>query len=288
MIHNCKPGDQISRISRSVLLVACLIPLCALLSPAPPAAADLEEHFTSFPQRPSGTTPQAYRLEYIFFNRDLGGNTKNRIYIMGKYTRGLENGTVCWDSVRIASAPGETEPFSEDSPIESMEGFSYTINQDIIGESFFDRFPQGDIRHLIKTLIWDGAMFEMFETLRNELEMLEPGAPKRAEVFEDFNIQMGEFASLKMKDLSLEWTGTSMMNGERCALVQYRSFSNPVNGIGISGRSLYFGRVWISVEDGEFECLTLNEDVALELPIGEAGKKLVDIQREVRFTKIIN
>jgi hypothetical protein len=193
---------------------------------------------------------------------------------------------VRWDSVRIASAAGPEEPFPPGLPITPMDGFVYAITQDIVRESFFARFPQGDIRHLIKTLVWDGAMLEMFDLLRDELQTLERGIPKTTGEFHDFDVRMGDFATLKMNDLIVEWSGVSKMNGEKCALVCYRSWSNPVTGIGISGRSLYFGRLWISLVDGEFECMTLNEDVAMEIPRNDAGRKLIDLQREVRFIKL--
>lgn len=80
------------------------------------------------------------------------------------------------------------------------------------------------------------------------------------------------------------------MNNEICAVIQYQSFFNPVlsmtNTMTIQGRSLYRGSLLISLEDKQVEYLTMNEDVMMEMTFpGKSEKRLMDMQREVVFTK---
>jgi hypothetical protein len=81
------------------------------------------------------------------------------------------------------------------------------------------------------------------------------------------------------------------MNGKNCAVIQYQSFFNPVdavnNGMKIKGRSLYWGTIWISLDEPQVECGALNEDLPMELTIpGVPEKQLIDLQRQVEFTKV--
>ena len=72
--------------------------------------------------------------------------------------------------------------------------------------------------------------------------------------------------------------------------LEYRFYNRDASGDTLSSvrtearytRSLYWGHVWIALDDGDVVCLTLNEDVLL------AGddNKATDLQREVEFRKI--
>jgi hypothetical protein len=129
-------------------------------------------------------------------------------------------------------------------------------------------------------------MVETFDLLRSSFESLPPNEFARVDEFEDFDVQMGDWGNLKMRDLRVKWSGVAMMHGEPCAVVLYQSFSNPVIAGPIRGRSCYWGQFWLSREDGEIECLTLNEDVILDVPTGAGSSEILNMQREVRFEKV--
>jgi len=76
------------------------------------------------------------------------------------------------------------------------------------------------------------------------------------------------------------------MNDKICALVQYESLVNPVKSFGVNVRSLYWGRIWVSLEDKQIEYAKLNEDVNMEIISTPQSKKFLNIQREVEFKKI--
>lgn len=221
-------------------------------------------------------------------NRDIQGNTVNNILITAEYTRGLNDGYMRWNNFRIGATKETAKPVSKGKLLECMENFSYKMSEDIIKEEFYKDFPNDDTRHLIKSLIWDAALFEPF--FWEQLDKLKLNKFYKVSDFEDFTIQMGDWGTLKMKNLKFKWTGISKMHAEICAFIQYESFFNPVlsmtNTMTIQGRSLYWGSFWISLEDKQIEYLTLNEDVMMEMTFpSNPEKRLMDMQREVVIEK---
>lgn len=158
----------------------------------------------------------------------------------------------------------------------------------VVEEKFYANFPDNEVKHLIKTLVWDAIGIETFAwSCFDKLKLNEPYQPSE---FSDLIIKMGEWGALKMKGLKLVWSGISRMNGEICALIQYKSLCNPVtsnaNNMTINGRSLYWGGIWISLQDKQIEYATMNEDVMMEMNMpGASQKNLLNMQREVIFVR---
>ena len=240
--------------------------------------------------------PQKYCVTSHLHNRDISGNTINRILITAEYTRALDDGFVRWNNVRIGSSQDSAKPISESmlQYYKYMEDFSYSTKMPVdvsktVTEEFYKDFPNDDTKHLIKSLVWDAVGIETFAwTYFDKLKLNELYL---ASDFEDFDVQLGDLGTIKMKDLKLKWAGISKMNDKICALIQYHSFSNPVDMISeamtVKGRSLYWGCIWVSLEDKQIEYGTMNEDVIMEMTFtGNSGKKLINIQREVMFEKI--
>jgi hypothetical protein len=266
-------------------LVALTMLACA--SPARTQPERIEDYFVSFPKSGprNDTAPQTYELEYNFFNRDIAGTTRSRTLITADYTRGLEDGGIRWNGVRIASTSDPDAPMSPGDPLEVMEGFQYGVSEEIVQESLYERFPNSDLRDLIKTMVWDGMMIEMFDMMMADFEGLRLNEFHDVPDYEGTEIEMCGWGTLKMRDLRLKWSGVSRTHGELCAVILYQSLSNPVDAGPIRGRSCYWGQLWISLEDWQIECLTLNEDIVLEIPTGDAGSQILDMQRRVKFEK---
>lgn len=233
-------------------------------------------------------TSHTYEVTSNWYNRDIAGNTANSVRMTGEYTRSTrDDGIHCrWNNVRLAAAPGDTDTFPEGAPLAYMEGFSYTLGDEIMQEAFFSNFPD-DVKDLLKTLIWDAPWIEVAYM---SVDRLQYDEPIKSTEFESKELQMGDFGMLQMRDLWLTWTGISKTNNEACALVQYQSFSNPVesntDAISVRGRSCYWGSFRISLVDKQVESMTLNEDVVMELSFpGNAGARLMNMQREILFEK---
>ena len=166
-----------------------------------------------------------------------------------------------------------------------MEGFTYKSPNDIAKPDFFSRLPTDETRHLLRTTVWDVVALEAFAW--REFDNLELNKWVKSSEFENLDVQMADWGSLKMKNLKLKWTGISKIRDEPCAVIHYYSFVNPVKSPGFRGRSLYWGDILISLHDKQIEQATMNEDVIMEISTAsKSEKKFINIQREVSFEKL--
>jgi hypothetical protein len=232
--------------------------------------------------------PQVYRLTCDYSYRDLYGNIKSRKRIVGEYVRALAGGYSEWRNVRISEAPGADGPFGEGDLQDYLEGFRYRPSEvDLFDESFFAEFPPGMSEP--RVLIYDMAMaesfaWEHFGKLRlNEAYLPEPDAE---------TMELGEGGTFQNRDLRITWIGSSDMNGERSAIIQYRSLFNPMDlkapGMSIKGKTNYWGEVWVSLEDKQIEFATLYEDGLMEIaPESSTKKTIINVFREMVFEKVL-
>jgi hypothetical protein len=228
--------------------------------------------------------PQHYRVTTVWHNRDAEGNATGKYVMSGLYTRGLEGRAVRWNDVRIAVFRDPEGADADTLFQDTMEGFSYKSPEDISNPMLFARLPADETRHLLGTLIWDAVAIEAFAW--TWFDKLELNSVYRPAEFEDFTVQMGDWGTLKMQDLRLRWTGESMINGEKCAVIHYESFVNPVRSLGMNGRSLYWGTILVSLEDKQIEHGTLNEDVLINRPPSGDASGILNIQREFTFVRV--
>jgi hypothetical protein len=232
-------------------------------------------------------TPLTYFVSSIFHNRSADGKARSKVKLTAEYTRLVEGTAVScrWDSVTVAAPSDPTEPFPKGVMLDYMEGFEYTLSGAIMSERLYQNIPDGELKHLLKTLVWDAAMFE--PVVWDHFALFKLHRDVLVSNLEQTNLKMGQWGSLRLKGLKMSWVGVSMVNNEVCALLQYRSYANPVlSGTGSSpGRSLYWGSIWVSLEDKQVEKATLNEDVILEMRPAGPSTTLLNLQREVTFLK---
>jgi hypothetical protein len=231
--------------------------------------------------------PQKYHLITTWYNRDARGDATAKFVISADYTRGLPGDSVYWTNMQIEVFADPAAATSDTINVESLEGLSYRSPHDIARPGLFSRFPADESRHLLQTLIWDAIGLETFAW--TYFDRLELNKTLKAAEFEGFDVQLGQWGSLKMKNLRLTWTGISRLNGELCAVINYESFVNPAfsgpETTPTAGRSLYWGVIYVSLEDKQIEYGTMNEDVVLRLPAsGEA--RILNIQRAAMLEKI--
>jgi hypothetical protein len=86
------------------------------------------------------------------------------------------------------------------------------------------------------------------------------------------------------RDVVLEWIGRSRRNGRECAVIQYQAFFNPlqigVGGMTLTGRSDYWGEIWVSLETKQIEYGTIYESVVGEMKLaGQDTAQIVNIFR---------
>jgi hypothetical protein len=221
------------------------------------------------------------------FNTNIFGYFFNKMRVKGEYTRGLESGKVKWNNVTIANSMQLDGEFPEGSPVEYMEDFTYTPDEDMIKAEKYESF--GENSAFTKNLIWDMLAIESFAwAYFDKLELNIPySAPEM-----NGKVDLAGQGYFENKDIRITWTGISKRNGETCATIEYRTFHNPLEvsyeGMDMKGRSHYWGTIWISLEDKQIEHAVLFEDVVMEMNLpGQTQKQIMNATREISFERVI-
>ncbi len=232
--------------------------------------------------------PQHYSITSTLYNRDLEGSVVSSMQIKAKFVRVVQGEEVLcrWNDVRMFSTRDTVGEFPEGKPLDYMEGFSYALSEKILSEEFYVDFPEED-RTYMKTLIWDAPWIEVAYVA---IDNLEYGKPVFSSELENKKVRVQNFALLKTKNLKLVWTGIAKRNEEICALIEFKSLSNPVESktdiLSIKGRSCCWGSFWVSLEDHQVEYAVVNEDVIMEMSLsGNSVGQVLNMQREVVFNK---
>jgi hypothetical protein len=233
--------------------------------------------------------PQLYNVTSTLYNRDMEGSIVSTIQITGKVARSVESGEVrCgWSEVKIFSSRDTLGEYPDGKPLDYMNGFSYALSGEILNEDFYKDFPEED-RIYMKTLIWDAPWLEVAYIGVDEAEY---NTPYFSADLESKKVQAQNFALLKMKNLKLKWVGIAKRNNEMCALIEFRTLSNPVESkskeLSVKGRSCSWGSFWVSLEDHQIEYAEVNEDVIMEMTLpGFPRGQVLNMQREVEFKKM--
>ncbi len=261
----------------------CLLLGLLALGADPARTADsLDKYFSRLPaqvrSRPAG--PREYLFICDYFSLDAKGDLSGKQRVSGVYTHGLPENAVRWNRVAMARAKGLDDPFPAGEPREFMEGFTYRLSAaaDLLKPEFFQRFPPAAIME--RNLVWDVYMLEMFA--RDYFDKLSLNTPYR---MKEEQVPLAGAGSFQNKQLELTWTGISRRNGQNCALIHYEALFNkfqvttPV--FVLTGRSHYWGEIWVSLSGRQIEFATLYEDVLGEQKTqGQPEARLVNVFRK--------
>jgi hypothetical protein len=233
--------------------------------------------------------PQQYTVTSTLYNRDMEGTIVSSMQITGKFTRSVEKGEVrCrWNDVKMFSSRDTLGQFPDGKPWDFMEGFSYALSGNILSEDFYKDFPEED-RTYMKTLIWDAPWIEVAYV---GIDSAEYNKTYYSTDLEAKEIRVQNFALLKTKNLKLKWVGITNKNDETCALIEFKTLSNPVESkskeLSVKGRSCCWGSFWVSLDDHQVEYAEINEDVIMEMSLpGFPKGQVLNMQREVEFNKM--
>ena len=232
---------------------------------------------------------QKFKVTTTHFNGDIFGNFFNKQQVYGEYTRGLDGGKVKWNNVsmRFSTSMDRNEEFPKGISIPYMEDFTYTPKENMVLEEKFETFTEHSA--FTKNLIWDMLAIEIFAwNYWDELKL------NKAYSTPDLNgkVDLAGQGFFENKDIQITYTGVSEQNGERCAVIDYRTMNNPLEvayeGIDMKGRSHYWGTIWVSLEDKQIEHAVLYEDVIMEMLLpGQTQETIMNATREISFVKDI-
>ena len=242
---------------------------------------------------PQGTAmvdngPRTYRVTVDHTVSDTKGQVVQRQRVSGDYTRGLPGGDAVWKDVTVAESSGPAEISGPGQKREFMEGFRYRAGSAGLGETmkpeFFKGFPPAAVFE--RNLVWDTGMIEMFG--QDQFAHLKLNAPYR--LISAQNVNMPGVGTFHNHDVQLTWIGNSRRNGQDCAVIEYRAYFNPlriaIGGMTLTGRSHYWGEIWVSLATRQIEYATLHEDVLGEMVLAGQDKRIVNVFRDGVFEPV--
>ena len=232
------------------------------------------------------TGPRIYRFAVDYNTANTKGEMVYRQRVTGEYTRGLPSGEVMWKNVTLANAIGATASFDAPQRSDFMDGFRYRNDlATSMTPYFFKGFPPAAI--LQRNLVWDTAMIEMFgQNYFDHLKLNEP-----YQILSNQEVKIPDAGTFRNRNVVLEWIGRSQRNGQECALIKYQAFFNPIEiatgGMTLTGRSDYWGEIWVSLETMQIEYSTLSESVVGEMKLpGQVTPQGLNIFRTGTFEPI--
>jgi len=229
---------------------------------------------------------RTYRFTITYNTTNMRGEMLRRQRFTADYTRGLPGNKVRWDNVTEEDADGATAPYGTPQPRDFMDRFTYVNNMtDTFNPDFFKQFPATAV--LERNLVWDTGMFETFgQDHLGQLKLNEPYSSG----YEGAMKLPGE-GTFRNRQIILEYIGRSQRNGEDCALISYQAFFNPLEikngGMEMTGRSDYWGLIWVSLTTAQVEYATLNETVTAEMKLpGQSAIQNINVLRSGDFELI--
>jgi hypothetical protein len=232
--------------------------------------------------------PRTYRVTIAHTVSDTKGQIVQRQRVSGEYTRGLAGGEAVWKNVTVAESNGPAEISGAGRAREFMEGFRYRTGAAALDETmkpeFFKGFPATAV--VERNLVWDMGMIELFG--QDQFQHLKLNTPYRLISAQDVDMPgVGRFHN---RDVQLTWIGRSQRNGEECAVIEYRAWFNPLQiangGMTLTGRSHYWGEIWVSLATRQVEYATLQEDVLGEMKLAGQEMRIINVFRNGVFEPV--
>lgn len=279
---------------RLTIGLAFLILISCLNSPYGQIPGEVDQYLKALPPdlELKEPVPQKYLMTAVYYNKDIYGNFSDKMQVSGEYTRGLNNGNVKWNKVKISSSNQLNGEFPEGQLQEYMEDYLYKPSEEMISESTFTGWPENNPYDIhSKNLVWDMMAFEAFSwEFLDSLKLNHYYAP----VILKGEVDLAGSGYFENKNIQLNWSGITKMNSELCAVIQFRAMDNPleinteISGmeIFIKGRSHYWGNVLVSLGDKQIEDAIMYEDVVMKLNIPGIQNEVVNTTRVIKLDKL--
>lgn len=235
------------------------------------------------------TEIQEYDVTLKWQNLDaISGSNINCNAVKATYIVGLENGFVAWKNVSLAQIDDFKQTKYKGTDLPAFNEFSYkAVDTAFLSEDFYKKITV-EQRDLAKWLVSDalqmqGLAWYVFDSLEFNKEFY----PK---LLESHDVKFEDWVIFSNRYQKLVWSGITEHNDEICAIVKFESSYNPVKidneQMQVKGRSLYWGEIWVSLEDKQVEYSYMIEDLVMKFTGSMFPKeKLIELQREIVFNK---
>ena len=229
---------------------------------------------------------RSYQMTTDYLDYDLKSNFVGKRRLTGKITYGLKGDFAKWEDVYFVESKNEKAPFAQGIKQKYLEGFKYQPNEKIITKGFFEDLPEANT--LIKNLFWDMLAFDVFAySCWDSLKLLEEFHAEEI----NSEIDIAGIGTFENRDIRITWVGITEINNEICAVLNYSAMNNPLNmeleNMSLSGRSHYWGEVYVSLSDKQIEHANLTEDVLTNVKIDGQPNNIVGYTvRTINLLKI--
>jgi hypothetical protein len=228
--------------------------------------------------------PRLYRLTTEYFHFDSAGQLLSKERIVGDYTVGEPGDAVRWTHVTMSHAKSVDGEYSREEPVAFMEGLSYLpARENLLSEWTFRYIPA------IATPSWNLVMDTfLFETLVLDLNKVRAASPYHVP---SWAVPFGGNRTFKNTDLQLAWVGMVERNKKECALIRFEALNNTVEqglpAVKFTGRSDYWGDIWVALATGEIESATVHEEMVGEQQFPQPPtRQLVNVVRKGTFERL--
>ncbi len=194
-----------------------------------------------------------------------------------------DNDSVEWQNVRWAKIDGLRQ-----EPVKTIEwpefnGLKYkTKSTDFLNAGLYGDIPRQK-KEWARMLAADAViMQEIGWQVIDSLEFNKAFTPR---LMDGNDIAFENSYTFSNQYLTYIWSGVTWHNNELCAVVKFESLFNPFNiDTIVKGRSMYYGELWVSMQDKQIEHSIMVEDVVFNEY--NPDEKLFNMQRIVVFDKV--
>ncbi len=233
---------------------------------------------------------QEYNVILKWQNFDpITANKINCNAVEANFSIELDSNYASWSNVNFSQIDDFNQNDFVGTNLPSFNNFSYCPGDtNFLKEDFYKNIAV-EQRDIAKWLVSDAIQMQGVTLyFSDSLKFNEEFYP---EFLENYDVKFENWINFSSRYQKLIWTGITELNNELCAIVKFESLYNPVevnnNEMKIKGRSLYYGELWISLEDKQLEYAIMLEDVVMKLRSSSfPEEQLIDLQREIVFEKI--
>lgn len=190
----------------------------------------------------------------------------------------LNGDSIHWSNVSTMPIENLHRELSEGKPLPFLENLTYrTGSTPFAYEEFYQAIPLEQMDWSMM-LLTDAYMLHEYKL--SVLDSLEFGEPYYPESMKDYDVEMSGLEFTFSSDyVQYLWNGFTLYEGALCAVVQFESFFNPMSNSRMKGRSMYYGELFVSLENHQIEYARMVEDAMLRLK--DSKEQWMDLQRVV-------
>ena len=238
---------------------------------------DLSYYFNNLPKDIAldKSLIRSYRMTTDYYNFDLKGNFLSKQRLAGIITYGFGEDFAQWREIYYSESKSFDGVFPQGEKQDIMENFRYRQDEGVLKAEFFESYlPEAN--PMIMNLIWDALAFDALAY--SCLDSLVLNREFRAESMNS-ELKIADIGTFENRDIRVTWIGITKFNNELCAILKYSTMNNPLKldmeGFSMSGRSHYWGEIYVSLSDMQIEYANLTEDVLTEINIESPPKNIL-------------